>query len=104
MRLKTILEKSILKENEDSKVTISKRERNNFKDMLQDSVGKTAVWTTADNNYVRTPKYVQIEEVFQNFVLVRQQCHSLQGTMSYVRYGIDYSSLYAGHDIIELLE
>lgn len=75
-----------------------------FYDKFMDMRGQVVIWKTLQNPNLKHPQLVIVEQPYRYFVLVKKIAYNSQGEENVIRYGVNYSSLFVGHDTIESLE
>ncbi|BAK53011.1 sigma factor accessory [Bacillus phage SP-10] len=65
-------------------------------------IGQPAIWKTSNNTNIKVPQLVVVEEAGERFVLLKKATFNLEGVEGLIRYAVSYTSIYSGHDSVNV--
>lgn len=102
--LKRILENSVKDTHKLKGEPNSRQIYQSYRNKYRDLVGEIVIWRSKGNKYLKKPKVVMIDSVYDYFLVVKKETFSLEQQTGYVYYAVNYASLLIGTDRIELME
>lgn len=102
--LKHILEESIKNAHRITGKSHARTTFESYQESFDRLRGEMAIWTTNNNPNIKKPQLVQIERTYPYYVILSKRTFNLEGDESCIRYAVNYASIIAGCDAIEMLE